>query len=149
MAVRAKYRRGVAVSCALVMLGLVAWLSCGGDDEGPKPITSPCQELGKLERFRYTYRYRIHSPQPEGPVDETQLGDPPFAIPPTGETFSFEQIYEGSFVAPDRYQIEVRTPSEQRSASIQLLFIANEAFIASNTPEGTVWRPEPGSTNTF
>lgn len=126
-------RAGIA---GLLLLGIVVWLSCnGGEREGLTPIAAPCQELEELERFRYTYVHKIESPKPDGPVDETQLGAPPFAIAPTAETLSLQQIFEGSFVAPDRYFIELNTPSELDPEPLQLTFIGDVGWVRTKATD--------------
>lgn len=128
-----------------VLIGVLIWLSCngggGGQEEGTATDIPPCQQVREFKRFRYIYTYKIETPKPEGPVDETQLGEPPFAILPTAESFGFEQEYDGSFVAPDRFLIEVSTPSEEDERALQLTYIGDQSWAKT---EGTGWLPSAG-----
>ena len=68
-----------------------------------------CQALNRFDRYRYVYTYRWLSPKPEMPLDETQVGNPPFALPPNSETFDFSQTFEGAIINPDRIDMVVKT----------------------------------------
>lgn len=133
--------QGVGI-VGLAVIAFLIWLSCtGGGGEGPGEgspgaITAPCQQLEEFERFRYTVTYSIESPKPEGPVDEAQLGEPAFAIQPTADTFSLAQEFNGSFVAPDSFSIEVNTLSQDDGQALLLVFIGNQVWAKT---EGTDW----------
>ena len=144
------WHKGVGIA-ALALIGALIWLSCsggGGDgtgQESPGAIAAPCQQLAELERFRYKVTYKIDSPKPEGPVDEAQLGEPPFAIQPAGETFSLTQEFTGSFIAPDRFSIAVFTPSQEGGQELLQIFIEDQVWVKT---EGTDWLSAP-FTNDF
>lgn len=134
------WHKGVGIG-GLAIIGALIWLACsGGGQEArvPGPVTAPCQALEEFERFRYRATYKIESPKPEGSVDETELGEPPFAILPTAESFAIAQEYDGSFVAPDRFLVEVSTPSEEDTQGVLLTFIGDQAW-AKPEIEGATW----------
>lgn len=119
---------------ALALIMLLIGLACAsGNNAGSAANPSPgpgggltaCQALDGLKRYRYTFNFRLLSPQPETPVDETLVGVPGFAMPPNNPTFELAQDYEGSVVNPDRIQMLVRNPG---TPELQLLFIGDEAW---------------------
>ncbi len=132
------WRRAAGIAGS-VMIGLMLWVSCnGGGEEGPEAVAAPCQNLEEFKRFRYTYTYKIESPKPEGPVDDTELGEPPFAVGPSAAPLIIEQQFEGSFVAPDRYFMEVSFLPEGNSQPVMLTYIGGQVWARS---QETDWIP--------
>lgn len=131
-------------AAALMVIGVLLWAACtGGAEKGPGPGQAglaSCQPLSKVERFRYIFDFKIESPQPQGSVDETAVGDPPFAINPTDESVTIQQVYNGSFIRPDRYMIRIETQSEEDAAPIELVFIGEESWLNA----GDQWLPGGG-----
>ena len=117
-------------AAVLVVIGALLLAACtGGDGTGAGQAgAAACQSLSKLERFRYTFDYKIDSPQPQGTVDVMALGEPPFAILPTAESLAVRQVFNGSFVRPDRYMIRIETRSEPDATDIELLFIGEQSW---------------------
>ncbi|MBI1885701.1 MAG: hypothetical protein HYS09_05240 [Chloroflexi bacterium] len=125
-------RRAGIAGGLILMVGLL-WLACGGGPQGgpkasPKVLQASCGPVGEFERFRYTYSYLLDSPKPKRPVDDELVGSPPFAVPPNSEDFRLKQVYDGSFVAPDGYLINVESPSEEKAGSLQLLYLGDQAL---------------------
>lgn len=121
-----------AMTVALVIT-LVA-VACGGGDgsEGRGRLASgsegglaACQALEKVERYRYTFEYRIFSPQPETPLDESLVGSPSFAMPPNDGTFDFPQEYQGSVVSPDRLHLVVKNPEQP---DLEFIYIGEQVW---------------------
>ena len=104
---------------------LAAFLvACNGGNGGtvvvPTTGAAVCDGLEKAERFRYVFDYRIESPKPEGPVDESAVGEPKFAVPPTFEDFLFAVKYDGAFVRPDRLDFELSVPDQPTVRTIRI-----------------------------
>lgn len=113
----------------LILAATILWVACtsGGSPSGT--FTPSCDALGELERYRYTFFYEFESPLPTGPIDEAEIGSPPFAILPTSGSFTFSQRFIGAFVSPDRFSIEIETPSQQDSPSLPTIIIGNQQWI--------------------
>lgn len=120
-------------AAVLVVIGALIWAACaGGDGTGSglgQSSAAPCQSLNQFERFRYTFSYKIESPQPQGPVDAKAVGEPSFAILPNAATFELQQVYNGSFIRPDRYMIRIDSPSEEDAPPIELLFVGEQSWV--------------------
>jgi hypothetical protein len=121
---------------------LVIGVACaGGSGGGPvgTPSAGPggglvaCEALNKLQRYRYTYRFQISSPQPETTLDETQVGIPTFALPPNNPDFEFGQEFEGSVVAPDRIRQLVKNEGQP---DLEIVFIGDQSwtYVGSSGP---------------
>ncbi len=125
-------KAGLVALVSLVML--VIGVACAGGSGGgaaPSPAAGSggglvaCEALNKLQRYRYTFSFLISSPQPETPLDETQVGTPAFALPPNNPTFEFGQDFDGSVVAPDRLDQLVKNEGQP---DLQLRFIGDQAW---------------------
>lgn len=122
----------ITVATALVIM-LVVMACTGGDgSEGRGRLASgsegglaACQALAEVERYRYTFEYRIFSPQPETPLDETLVGNPRFALPPNDATFEFTQEYQGSVVSPDRVHLVVKNPGQP---DLEIIYIGEQSW---------------------
>ena len=69
-----------------------------------------CRALNKFDRYRYKFEFRITSPMPEGPIDTTKVGTPPFAAAPDSPTIELAQQHEGAIVNPDSIDLVMKTP---------------------------------------
>ena len=121
----------------ILTVGLL-WLACnGGSSDGPGGsqvgLAGSCQRLTELERFRYTVAYTLDSAKPDVLLDETALGDPPFALPPNFDAFLLKQVFDGSFEGPDRFLFEIETPSEENQGVLRLLFVGDKAWADNGT----------------
>ncbi len=117
---------------ALALLGAVLWLACssGGSPGSSGGTFAPsCDALETLSSYRYTYFYEFDTPQRADPVDDSETGDPPFAIPPNAGSFSLGQRFTGEFVSPDRVSIEIDMPSQPNIDSVRMIFIGNQQWI--------------------
>jgi len=119
---------------ALLASGLIVLAACSGSDpaEPVRPEDASCQPLGEFETFRYNFDYKIHTPKPEGPVDEKAVGQPPFAITPTLDSVTLHQVFDGAYQRPDAYMISIDTLSETgetSSAPIEEIFIGDQAWV--------------------
>ena len=119
---------------ALLASGLIVLAACSGSDpaEPARPEDASCQPLGEFETFRYEFDYKIHTPKPEGPVDEKAVGQPPFAITPTLDSVTLHQVFDGAYQRPDAYMISIDTLSETgetSSAPIEEIFIGDQAWV--------------------
>lgn len=92
---------------------------------GPGGALTACQALDEFERYRYTFNYRLFTPQPDTPLDETQVGTPPYAVPPNSPTFDFSQVHEGSLVNPDRFDIVVKNEGQP---DLGLIYIGEQLW---------------------
>lgn len=140
-------RRLWAAGGLVLMAGLL-WLACnGGSSVGPGPspvaLAGSCQPIAEFERFRYTVTYTLDSPKPEVPVDDTAVGDPPFAMPPNGDDFLLTQVFAGSFQGPDRFQIEVETPTEEDVGTVALIILGDQIWV--NVGSGWVMADFPNA----
>jgi len=115
---------------------LVVAAACSGNDKpaGPvRPEDASCQPLNEFESFRYIFRYKFDSPQPAAPVDETQVGDPLFAIAPNAPPVTLEQTFNGAYRRPDSYMVSVDTnlggASQTESPPIELLFVGGVGWV--------------------
>ena len=119
------------VAPALVML--LIGVACASGSGGPtrNPSAGPggglvaCEALDKLHSYRYTFSFLISSPQPETPLDETQVVLPAFALPPNNPDFEYGQEFEGSVVAPDRIRQLVKN---EGAPDLELVYIGEEAW---------------------
>lgn len=91
-----------------------------------------CESLSELHGYRFTVSFDIQSPQPQGPVDEELVGDPPFALAPTSPDFAISQAYEGAVVNPDRLEYELG----QGSAALTVRVIGAQEWISAG---GGAW----------
>lgn len=114
---------------ALILVAAILWLACNSGGSSSGTFTPSCEALGNLERYRYTYFYEFESPQPTGPIDEAEIGDPPFAVLPNSGSFTFSQRFIGEFVSPDRFSIEIETPSAPDSPTLPTIIIGNQQWI--------------------
>ncbi len=126
-------RRGSKAGLVALAMLVIGVACAGGSGGGPvgTPSAGPggglvaCEALDKLQRYRYTYSFQISSPQPETPLDETQVGLPTFALPPNNPDFEFGQEFEGSVVAPDRIRQLVKN---EGLPDLELVFIGEQAW---------------------
>lgn len=125
--------KGTMAALALIML-MIAVACAGGNGSGGTPVSpSPgpgggliaCQALAEFERYRFTLSYRLFSAQPETPLDETQVGNPPFALLPNNPAFEFPVHHEGSVVSPDRTHLVVKN---EGLPDLELIYIGGEAW---------------------
>lgn len=142
-------RRLWAAGGLVLMAGLL-WLACnGGSSGGPGPspgaLAGSCQPIAEFERFRYTFTYTLDSPKPDVPVDDTAVGEPPFAMPPNGDDFLLTQVFAGSFEGPDRFQIEVETPSEEGAGTVSHIIVGDQAWTNIGTATGWVMADFPNA----
>ena len=128
----------------LILAASILWVACNSGGSPSGTFAPSCDALGKLERYRYTYFYEFESPQPTGPIDEAEIGSPPFAILPTSGSFTFSQIFVGKFVSPDRFSIDVQTPSQPESPSLPMIIIGDQRWVNL----GGVWT-EGAASNPF
>lgn len=114
-------RRGWLIGVPLLLLLCLA--ACGGGG-GPAPIPSTgagvCDGLKQAERFRYVVNYTIDSPKPNGPIDESAVGSPPFSIPPAADDFSINITNDGSAVLPDSLDYELSVPNTPAARTIRV-----------------------------
>lgn len=122
--------RGALTAPVLLILAVLA--ACNG---GPSALPSPvagvaglCQPLAQAERFRYTFAYTLESPQPQGDVDETAVGDPPFALLPTTPDFLFSQQLDGVLEGPDKLDVAIKT--EAADDGFRMIFIGGEQWVS-------------------
>ena len=106
-------------------LMLAAFLvACNGGNGGtvvmPTTGTAVCDGLKKAERFHYVFDYRIESPKPKGHVDESAVGKPRFAVPPTFADFLFAVKYDGAFVRPDSLDFKLSVPNQPTVRTIRI-----------------------------
>ena len=130
---KGRWHRQGMVAGALVML-LIGVACAGGGGSGGR-VVSPsagagggliaCETLAKFERYRYTLTMRLFSPQPETPVDETKVGEPPFALAPNAQTFEFPTLYEVSVVSPDRTHLVAKNEGQP---DLELIYIGDQAW---------------------
>ena len=100
-----------------LFLLLVVGAACNGAGQAPytsQPVNFPtdvsaCQPLNDFDRYRYEYSFRWFTPKPETPLDESLVGDPPFAMPPNSDTVDFAQTYLGAIINPDRIDMVLKT----------------------------------------
>lgn len=114
-----------------VLLTLAIMAACsGGTSSPPSPvpgIVELCQPLAQAERHRYTLSYSLESPQPEGEVDETVEGEPPFALQPTSPDFAFSQEFDGAVERPDKLDVTIRT--EGVEGDVHMIFIGDDQWV--------------------
>ncbi len=118
------------VALAMLVIGVACAGGSGGGfaespSAGPGGGLVACEGLNKVQRYRYTYSFQISSPQPETPLDETQVGTPAFALPPDNPDFEFGQEFEGSVVAPDRIRQLVKNEGQ---LDLELVFIGEQSW---------------------
>ncbi len=119
----------------LILVAAILWVACNSGGSPSGTFAPSCDALGELTRYRYTYFYMFESPQPTGPIDEAEIGDPPFAILPTSGSFTFSQRFIGAFVSPDRFSIEIETPSQPDFPSLLTIIIGDQQWIKL----GNIW----------
>lgn len=95
-----------------------------------------CEGLRGAERFSYVFDYAVVSPMPTGPIDESAVGDPPYALDPTFADFEFAIRHDGSFIRPDSLDIEISTPGQ---AAVQMILIGESQWFLL----GELWTEEP------
>ena len=121
-------KRAIVSAPIQLVLALLVACSSGGTPESPSPVpgvTSLCQPLAQAERYRYSFAYSLDSPQPEGDVDDTVVGDPPFALQPTTTDFELAQEYEGAIENPNKVDITVKTEGGE---DLRLLYIGGDQW---------------------
>ena len=139
---RSNKGRLVAVSI-LLALAVLAACNGGGQRLTPAPgITSLCQPLAQAERYRYSLTYSLESPQPQGAVDESALGDPPFAVQPTGPNFKFSQQFDGAVENPDKVELIAKTPG---TPDLHIITIGSDQWVLL----GGQWNPSAGGATFF
>ncbi len=120
---------GLVAPALVILIGIACSGGSGGGSASPSAGAGgglvACEALDNLQRYRYTFSFMISSPQPATPLDETQVGDPLFALPPNHGNFEFAQEFESSVVAPDRYHMVVKAPGAPDS---QLLYIGEQRW---------------------
>jgi hypothetical protein len=126
--------RGVALSVIrktwLLAAPALALLMISAACDGGSPavvgnITPLCRPVGQADRFRYTLKYTLDSPQPTGEVDESAVGEPPFALTPKAPDFRFEQDMNGEVENPDRIRLVSSTPE---TGELELITIGDEQW---------------------
>ena len=126
---------GVPLSLSLILI------ACGsGTAAIPTTGAGVCDGLRQAQRFRYVFDYAVESPKPIGPVDESAVGSPPFAITPTFDDYNVDIKHDGSDVQPDRLDYELSTPN---SPAVRTIRIGQRQWISS----GGAWQElnNPGS----
>lgn len=115
-----------------VLLALAVLVACNGGTSlplSPVPgVAELCQPLAQAERHRYTFSYSLDSPQPQGDVDETAIGEPPFALLPTSPDFFFSQAFDGAIENPDKLDVTLTT--EGAEGVIRYIFIGNNQWVS-------------------
>jgi hypothetical protein len=131
----------VAFGALLISLLLIA---CGGGGNGepsalPANGAAVCEALKGAERFRYTFKHVLESPQQENPPTDPPARD--YSIPPSHADFLFELTHTGSAVRPDRLDFVISTTEDQPSART-IRIGENQWFLL-----GDSWQvaTEPGS----
>ena len=124
-----KHWRRASVIGTLILVGAALWAACNSDGTSGGTFAASCGGLEKLSRYRYTYFYKLETPQPTGPVDENALGDPPFALLPNSPDFMLSQRFNGDFVAPDRFFIQFETPSQPGSQPLLTTIIGDKQWV--------------------
>jgi len=98
--------------------------ACSGGSGGlvANPTTGAdiCEGLKGAKRFNYVFDQVVASPKPTGPIDESAVGDPLYALDPAFADFEFALRHDGSFVRPDSLDIEISVPGQ---ASVQMILI--------------------------
>ncbi len=121
------------------LLLAVVLAACNGGNgtsiANPTTGAEVCEGLAGAGQFRYAIDHVIESPKPTDPVDESAVGDPPFAVPPASELFRFEITYGGSFVGPDRLDFEFGVPGQP---SVRKIRIGERAWLNL----GGIWQEE-------
>ncbi len=114
-------------------------VACNGGNSGlvanPTTGADVCEGLKGAERFSYVFDYAVSSPKPSGPIDESAVGDPPFALDPAFADFEFALRHDGSFVRPDSLDIEISVPDQ---AAVRMIRIGDRQWFQL----GGVWSEE-------
>lgn len=136
----------IAAGALMMLIGV----ACGGGSGGQ--VVSPstghgggltaCRVLNELERYRFSFSFRLFSPQPERPLDDTEVGNPPFALVPNAPTFEFSQEYEGSVVSPDRTYLVIKGRGQP---ALEFTYIGDKAWSKLEDQ----WVPAPGAAVPF
>ena len=129
---------------------LVVGAACNGAVQAPYtpqsanfPTDVPaCQALNGFDSYRYVYTWGWFSPKLETPPDETEVGEPSFALLPSSDTFDFSQVFEGSIINPDRINMFVTTDGD---AGATLRWVAGQQW----TNTGANWLPVGAPQNVF
>lgn len=128
------------------ILAALFWLACNGNGGGQESTAVPgpsasalCQPLADAESFRYEFGYEMESLKPEGPIDTSAVGDPPFALAPDADDFTFFQEVEGSIISPDSADIVSR--SSISAIDLPQIFIGNLQWVNL----GDIWIESTGS----
>lgn len=131
------------------ILAAIIW-ACNGNGGGqgstavPGPTVSVlCQPLADAESFRYEFGYVLESLKPEGIIDTSAVGDPPFALAPDADDVTFFQEVEGSIVAPNSADIISRTSVS--NLDLPQVFIGNRQWVklGENWIESSGSQPMP------
>jgi hypothetical protein len=131
----------------LALVALTAACACGGGKGAPAALPASgaevCDDLNESERFRYTLKYVLDSPQQENPATDPPAADPAgsYVIKPSQPDFTFETTHAGAAVRPDRLDFEISTtPDQPTTRTIRIgesqWFLLGEQWQQS---------PEPGS----
>ena len=110
-------REWLAVLLGLGSLLLVLGIACSDDAPSyylqsaayPTDVEA-CAAFNQFDRYRYNFTFRIASPQPAGPVDLEEVGNPPFGLPPDSPDFELAQEHEGIIINPDKIDLVIKTP---------------------------------------
>ena len=125
-----------------VLLLALFLAACNGGNgtivANPTTGADVCAGLEGAKRFRYVFDQALESPQPSGPIDESAVGDPPFALDPTFADFLFELRHDGSFVRPDSIDIEISVP-DQASVRTILIGAKGDDVPPDSGPEARQW----------
>ncbi len=125
-----------ALVAAPVLAAITVLAACNGGTSGPAGgsagaspvagVSDLCQPLAQAKRFRYSFSFKLESPQPEGPVDETAVGDPPFALPPNSPDFAVAQELDGAVRDPDKVDVTITTGG---AGEVHLIFIGPDQWV--------------------
>lgn len=118
-------RRGWLLAAPALALLMISAACDGGSPASVGNITPLCRPIARVDRFRYTLKYTLDSPQPTGEVDESAVGEPPFALTPNGPDFRFEQEMNGEVENPDRIRLVSKTPE---TAELQIITVGDEQW---------------------
>ncbi len=114
-------------------------VACNGGNgnvvANPTTGAEVCEGLEAAGQFNYLFDYAVGSPKPTGPIDESAVGDPPYALDPTFADFEFALRHEGSFARPDSIDIEISVPGQ---ASVRTILIREKQWFNL----GGVWTEE-------
>ena len=98
-------RRGILFLVIAPALALALVVACDGEEkatEGP-PTTAvaPCDALQGLEKYRYTFHFRLERGQPA--ATPTEGGETP-AVPPASSAQTLDYNLDAAYVAPDSFE---------------------------------------------